>query len=88
MLSRLKAFSWLSSPQLNGLASELNVTDFKRHEGNAASVVGVGAAHRCASPSNNRTPKKLAGTEEGGSLPDARRVTHHLTASAARLLEE
>jgi hypothetical protein len=38
--------------------------------------------------SNGRTPKKLAGIEGGGSLPDARRFTHHLTASAARLLEE
>ena len=32
--------------------------------------------------------EKLAGIEGGGSLPDARRFTHHLTASAARLLEE
>jgi len=32
--------------------------------------------------------KKLAGIEGGGSLQDARRVTHHLSASAARLLEE
>jgi CRP/FNR family transcriptional regulator len=32
MLRKLKAFSWLSSPQLTGLASEINVADFKRHE--------------------------------------------------------
>jgi len=32
LLSRLKAFSWLSSPQLTGLASELNVVEFKRHQ--------------------------------------------------------
>jgi len=25
----------------------------------------------------NPSPKKLAGTEGGGSLPDARRFTHH-----------
>jgi hypothetical protein len=31
LLGRLKAFSWLSFPQLTGLASELNVADFKRH---------------------------------------------------------
>jgi hypothetical protein len=38
--------------------------------------------------SNGPTPKKLAGIEGGGSLPDARHFTHHLTASADRLLEE
>jgi hypothetical protein len=32
--------------------------------------------------------QKLAGIEGGWSLADARRFTHHLTASAARLLEE
>jgi CRP-like cAMP-binding protein len=32
LLSRLKAFSWLSFGQLTGLASELNVTNFKRNQ--------------------------------------------------------
>jgi CRP/FNR family transcriptional regulator, cyclic AMP receptor protein len=32
LLSRLKTLSWLSFGQLTGLASELNVASFKRHE--------------------------------------------------------
>jgi CRP/FNR family transcriptional regulator, cyclic AMP receptor protein len=32
LLSRLKAFSWLSFGQLTGLASELNLTNFKRNQ--------------------------------------------------------
>lgn len=32
LLSRLKAFSWLSFAQLTGLASELKVTNFKRNQ--------------------------------------------------------
>jgi CRP-like cAMP-binding protein len=32
LLSRLKAFSWLSLGQLTGLASELNVANFKRNQ--------------------------------------------------------
>jgi hypothetical protein len=47
-----------------------------------------GIDERSRFDSRNLTPKELAGTEGGGSLPDARRFTHPLAASAARLLEE